>query len=462
MKIDHSLLARTLPTLCFAVVAALVLGAAGVLADRIAPANVWLVASVLIAAAGVVAVGVASRLRRQPEGLAGAIREIARGEAGRTTAARFDQDLRAALDELSARTADLRRDRSRYQMLLENMISGAIAVDCDRRITLFNRAAESMFRIEGSRVVGRTLEDADLHPEVSRMAAECIAGKSVRMCEIRLAGLPERVIGIRASPFVDASGGDCAMILLQDMSEIRRHEKNQKEFVSNVSHELKTPITSVRVTAEALLSGAKNDENLVDRFLNTILAESDRLSALIEDLLDIARRDSGIIVTEKTDVDVRGLIDGVVRVVEPQALQSDVTISVDVADGLRGYCDENQTIQLVRNLVDNAVKYTPAGGAVDVIARQSGDSLVISIRDTGIGIPRGEVHNIFERFYRVDKARSRRLGGTGLGLAIVKDIVESHGGDIAVETQLGKGSAFTVTLPGRSPSAGEDSEQHNG
>ncbi len=168
------------------------------------------------------------------------------------------------------------------------------------------------------------------------------------------------------------------------------------------------------------------------------------MSALIDDLMEIAKRDAGIITIDRSEVNVEQMV---ARAVNPLVGRKNVTIDVKVPGDLIGFCDEIQTVQLVRNLVDNAAKYTPENGLVEISAWNSEGSLVISVKDTGIGIPHGEVERIFERFYRVDKARSRRLGGTGLGLAIVKDIVDAHGGEITVETQLGKGSAFVVRLP---------------
>lgn len=358
------------------------------------------------------------------------------------------------LEELVESIKTLRLEKRRTEMVLANMEDGVIVVDADLRICLVNRAVGDVFQAVGSSAVGKRLSDVDLHPEVVRLADSCISDKQVATAEIKLPGWPQRVIGIRATPFRIA-GFDSAVVILRDLSEVRRHEQHQREFVSNVSHELKTPITAVRTTAEALLSGAKNDADLVDRFLNNIIKESDRLSVLIEDLMEIARMDSGVTKTQKTDADVKYIVDRALDVVYPQAVRKGITITIDIEDGLTAYCDELQAVQMVRNLVDNAVKYTPEGGQVHVSARKVDSGVEISIKDTGIGIPQGEVGRIFERFYRVDKARSRQLGGTGLGLAIVKEIIESHGGNITVNTRLGKGSTFTVTLPDNQQSHGE-------
>lgn len=345
----------------------------------------------------------------------------------------------------------LRQDKLRAEVILSSMADGIVAADSNGIITLFNKAASSIFNTNESAVVGKKLEDADLHPEVARLGYECVSTQQTMQVEITLPGWPQRVIDIRATPFgIKDNSGDNAMIILHDLTEIKQHERNQKEFVSNVSHELRTPITSVRATAEALLAGAKDDDDLADRFLHTIISESDRLSALIDDLMEITKRDSGITKTERFDAKISEIVAKIVNVVRPQIEQKNLTLSVHISDGLMCYCDDRQILRMIRNLVDNAVKYTPEGGVIELNASKDGDNMLISVRDTGIGIPHGEIERIFERFYRVDKARSRRLGGTGLGLAIVKDIVNAHNGNIVVDTQLGKGSTFIVTLPGAS------------
>lgn len=361
----------------------------------------------------------------------------------------LDPELQEAAEQLKEVIRELWQDKRHAEMVLAYMADGIIAVDSDGRITTFNQAAEVIFQRRASEVVGSKIDEVDLHPEVARLAFHCITEGGSREAEVKLPGLPPRVIGIFATSFPTGDAGrGWAMIILHDLTELRRHESNQKEFVSNVSHELRTPLTAVRTTAEVLLNGAKNDEDVVDRFLGTILSESDRLSALIEDLMEIAKRDSGIIKTDKAWLRTVDVVGRAVDVVRPQAEAKNVAVHVYVPDHLMSYCDEMQTVQLLRNLADNAVKYTHEGGRVDIEAEESGSDSVITVRDTGIGIPQGEVDRIFERFYRVDKARSRRLGGTGLGLAIVKDIVTAHGGSIQVETQLGKGSKFIVSLPG--------------
>ncbi len=337
--------------------------------------------------------------------------------------------------------------KQRAELVLAEIADGIICVDEDGCIGLFNQAAESMLGANAAALLGKIIDSTDLHAELKRLVQECRKSRQAGVSEILLAGLPERIIGVRASPFPETEREPGVLLLLHDLSEIRRHERLQKEFISNISHELRTPITAVRVTAETLLAGAKNDEEVVDRFLNTILAESDRLAALITDLMEIGRRESGVSKIEPSEVDIALAIEQACVTILPLAELNHVGVNFDLPNDLIGFVDETQFIQLVRNLVDNAVKYTHPGGRVDVSAESRADEIIITVKDTGIGIPKGEVDRIFDRFYRVDKARSQRIGGTGLGLTIVKDIVEAHEGNISVETQLGKGSTFRVILP---------------
>jgi len=358
----------------------------------------------------------------------------------------LDDSIRIVRDRLD----ELQREKRQAETVLSNMADGIIAVTSDGRVTVFNRAAEIMFLRGAGSTIGRKIDESDIHPQLSHLAYECSKTRAEIDTEIRLPGWPQRVISARATPFRHAgSGPGSSLIILHDLTEVRRHENNQREFVSNVSHELRTPLTAVRTTAETLLNYGRGDEEMLGRFLNTIITETDRLSALIDDLMDIARRDAGVVTTEKTQSKVLELINRAASVILPLAREKNIRLAVDAPESLIAHCDYEQMVQAVRNLIDNAVKYTPAGGAVDVEACEGGEGVRITVRDTGLGIPQGDVDRIFERFYRVDKTRSRALGGTGLGLAIVKDIVDAHGGSVNVETDLGKGSSFTIEIPAR-------------
>ena len=232
--------------------------------------------------------------------------------------------------------------------------------------------------------------------------------------------------------------------------ELRRVNKIRRDFVANVSHELKTPATSLRLLAESLVEILEEDPEQARFFAEQLKNETERLAQLITDLLDLARLESEEGIPNPTPVDVRGVLMLVLSRLRPAARQKNITLcwkrsgSTDLYT-VRG--DETQLISMFTNLVDNAVKYTLPGGRVEVIGESNESEVVVRISDTGIGIPEKNLTRIFERFYRVDKARSKQTGGTGLGLSIVRHIAENHGGWVAVDSTLGEGSAFTVYLP---------------
>ncbi len=345
-------------------------GAVGVAIARIvgiklSPALEWPLLLLVFAAVCALCVRMRAQRAHRTERIVAAVRALADGrelDVGKLAADDMDDELLAAFRDLDRAVALLRQDKSRAEKVLSEITDGIITVNGDGEVTLFNRAAESMFDARSLRSRSDRVDAAEFHPEIAQIAADCIAGKSVLSTEVRLPGVPEKVIGIRAAPFSRSQQGDIALLLLHDLSEIRRHEKMQKTFVSNVSHELRTPITAVRATAEALIAGARNDEELVDRFLNAILNESDRLSALIDDLMDIAKRESGVTRTEKGNLSVAEVVKLAFTTVRPLARQKQVEVEFVVPEGLLVLGDEIQLVQLVRNLLDNAVKYTPEGG----------------------------------------------------------------------------------------------------
>jgi len=245
----------------------------------------------------------------------------------------------------------------------------------------------------------------------------------------------------------DTGAAEGAMLVLHDLTELRRLEEVRKQFVANASHELRTPLTSIKMMTETLLAGAKDTPEARDRFLSVIALETDRLVALVNDLLDLSRIESGGAQLHPEPVSVRDLVEEVREEMQPKAEERGQTLHTAALDGLQVLADPAALRQILLNLVDNAVKYTPAGGKVEIAAAAAGDRTLISVRDTGIGIPRADIHRIFERFYRVDKARSRQLGGTGLGLAIVKHLLEAQHATITVESELNRGSTFTLSLP---------------
>jgi len=234
--------------------------------------------------------------------------------------------------------------------------------------------------------------------------------------------------------------------VLQDVTEIRRLDQIRKDFVANASHELRTSVASIRALVGALQLGAKKDPEVLDRFLDSLDAETERLSLLLSDLLDISELDVGRKGPQRTLAWFHELVEHAVSSLADKAARGGVTVAVDVPSDMCALVDKRQIQRVLVNLLDNAIKYTSSGGTVNISGRETDTEVSITVEDTGVGIPPAGIDRIFERFFRVDKARSRQLGGTGLGLSIVRDIAEAHDGRVSVESEVGKGSAFTFTV----------------
>ncbi|MBI5888675.1 MAG: ATP-binding protein [Deltaproteobacteria bacterium] len=246
---------------------------------------------------------------------------------------------------------------------------------------------------------------------------------------------------------VPLDGDRGLLVFLQDITEEKRVETIKKDFVANVSHELRTPLASIKGYSETLLDGGMDDEDTLTEFLRIIDRHATRMARLIDDLLILSKLESHQMTMEIAPVDIREVIIPTVKSFEKQARDKRITISSRIPEGLpKVMGDRDRLEQVVVNLVDNAIKYTHSGGSVNISVSRIEGSVRVDVADTGIGIPAEDIPRIFERFYRVDKARSRELGGTGLGLAIVKHIIQGHGGRMHVESRPGKGSAFSFFL----------------
>jgi two-component system phosphate regulon sensor histidine kinase PhoR len=247
----------------------------------------------------------------------------------------------------------------------------------------------------------------------------------------------------------------CAVLVLHDVTTLRRLEKVRKDFVANVSHELRTPLTSIKGYVEALADGAMNNSEEMTRFLDIILKQSDRLNLILEDLLQLSQIESGQVLFKRESVNLNQVVERTLSLIKPLADKKGHHVTVAVPPDLPpALGDEERLVQVLTNLLDNAVKYTPERGTIQIAGRhvparlsESRDQVELSVSDNGFGIPEADRPRVFERFYRVDKARSRELGGTGLGLAIVKHIVEGHGGYIWVEANQPAGSRFMMRVP---------------
>jgi two-component system phosphate regulon sensor histidine kinase PhoR len=375
---------------------------------------------------------------------------IARGSAPRFPRSRIPdieilvRALREMHLQLTERFEALQREKGETALMVDSMAEGVIAADHRGKVLNANESArrllgydpggalpdlQQLFRAKAARGV----VDAALH-------GETIAG-----AEVEMDGL---VLVMRARPL--PAGG--AILVLEDLTEFRRLEAMRRDFVANVSHELKTPLTSISGYSETLLTD-QTDPETTRRFLQVILGNAHRMQRLVDSLLDLSRIESGRWQPRWEEVDLRSLVQGVFDEYHDRSQAGGVALAMDLApDAGRLVADEDAVRQVVLNLVDNALRYTPAGGRVLCRSRvEGGGTIALSVSDTGGGITREHLPRIFERFYRADSSRSREEGGTGLGLAIVKHLVEAHGGRVAAESTRGQGTTITAYFPRRGP-----------
>jgi two-component system phosphate regulon sensor histidine kinase PhoR len=282
---------------------------------------------------------------------------------------------------------------------------------------------------------------------VAEAVSEAFAGDEPVVTEFDAPGPTRRTLSLRATRL---PGEPCpgVMIVLHDMTELRRLESLRRELVANVSHELKTPLAAIKGYAETLRLGAVNDPEHNLHFVRRIEEQADRLHALILDILQIARLESGQESFELNDIQISDMVEQCLHQFSEAAAAKQIELFAEEPScDITAFADEEGVQTILNNLVDNAIKYTPAGGRVIIRAAANGATVTFEVRDTGIGISEKELPRIFERFYRVDRARSRELGGTGLGLSIVKHLAQALGGSVSVESQPGAGSTFRVSLP---------------
>jgi two-component system phosphate regulon sensor histidine kinase PhoR len=336
---------------------------------------------------------------------------------------------------------------TRQDALLDSMIEGVLVLDEAGRVRFANKAFAEMFSTSGI-LRGKTLMEAVRLHEVADIVDRTLIEGRVMDHEMRLPGDTERWLQINSAALTDPRRRKLGTILVfHDLTRLKQLERTREEFVANVSHELRTPLSLIKGYVETLLDGARDNPEVADRFLKIIERNTNRLDLLIQDLLTISSLESGRLKLDSQPVEIHGLAERVFSHLHSKAESKHVSL-VNELPGLIASADANRLDQVLANLVDNAIKYGRAEGRVVVGGKQlAGGKLEIFVRDDGPGIPAESLDRVFERFYRVDKARSRDQGGTGLGLAIVKHIVQAHGGEVRVESELSKGATFFFTLP---------------
>lgn len=342
---------------------------------------------------------------------------------------------------------EITEEKNKIQAILASMAEGVVAVDKNRNILLINTAGEKIFNVKAAEVVGYNIIEGIKNYELEKIIGKALErGRNINQ-ELEIIPL-RRSFRVNVVPIMKAEGTLGVVAVLRDITELRELEHMRSEFVANVSHELRTPLTSIKGFVETLLDGAIDEREVATRFLEIINLETDRLTRLINDILSLSSLEAKEKDIMKVTVDISGIIQKVVSMLSPLAKEKNIFINSNITlDNPLIMANEDMIRQVLINLIDNAIKYTPEGGHVQITATPSRLGIKVSIQDTGIGMPVESMSRLFERFYRVDKARSRELGGTGLGLAIVKHVLDAHGGTIKVESQTGKGSKFTFYLP---------------
>ena len=368
-------------------------------------------------------------------------REISQGRVARVLASSgplgiLGASLNEMAESIDQRVASIAEDHTRFEAVLSGMVEGVMVLDRAGLVLLVNAAMARILSCPLADVKGHRWIEVIRHHELNELISRVLKERETNTAQILLesAGTgSQRVFAVQASiaqrQITLGDDGFRAVFVFHDVTELKRLERVRSDFVANVSHELRTPLTSIAGYLEALLDGAQDDPQQRREFLGIMKHHTDRLGALVNDLFQLSQIESGAYQWRREEVDLVALI-------APLAQKKSLKL-----------------MQVLFNILDNAVKYTEEGWTVGVKVTQEGHSAIIRVSDTGVGIPEADRFRIFERFYRVDRARSRELGGTGLGLAIVKHIVEAHGGTVTVDSQLRKGSTFSVTIPIRAPRA---------
>lgn len=341
---------------------------------------------------------------------------------------------------------EIQDEKNKVEAILSHMADGLVALNSAGRVIKLNPAAERMFKIVEKDAIGR--RPRDLWPDM-QLAEGLAEAHGLNMSVTR----EVRTGSLVLQAYITALRGDSnqqagTVIVFHDITELERLEGLRREFVANVSHELKTPLTTVKSYVETLLDGAADDSEVRTRFLHVVESETDRMARLVRDLLRLTQMDEGTVRWDIQARDLAELIEETVSRLSVQASRKELIVIREVApDTPPGLYDYDKLQQVLINLLANAIEFTPPGGTIRVTAAPDGAMIRVKVQDTGIGIPPADLPRIFERFYRVDKARSRMLGGTGLGLAIAKQIVELSGGQINIASQVGRGTEVAFTIP---------------
>jgi two-component system, OmpR family, phosphate regulon sensor histidine kinase PhoR len=419
---------------------------------------------IALAASGVCLL-ISRRISRPIENMTAVAERYARGELqlrpetpDTVELARLATALNQMAVQLESRIETVINQRNEYEAVLSSMVEGVIAVDMAEHILSINAAAIKMMGYRNAPLKGRNILEAIRNRDVYQIVTDALAAGDYREKDILLRQEGERIIHMQCIPLCNAGNERIGtLIVLHDVTQIRNLDTVRREFVANVSHEIKTPLTTIKGFVETLLQGSVESAEEKEKFLGIIKRHTDRLEAIIKDLLSLARLEQQEIEEERNERSekepfecrrIKDVIDTALQVIKSKADEKNIALAVSCDPEIQAKMDGTLMEQAIVNLLDNAVNYSPTESRVNIVVSAGEKDLCIHIKDQGPGIPGQHLSRLFERFYRVDKARSRKLGGTGLGLAIVKHICQVHGGTVTVESEPGKGSTFTIRLPG--------------
>ncbi len=353
-----------------------------------------------------------------------------------------------AIEHLVRLLTDARSQSHYYGAILDQMTDAVVAIDGRGRVQFINRSFARLFGAEPDDAEGRPLENVTLNYDLSTLVTRAVQQGTVQRAALRLTHPDDRLLEGVATPLTDEEGRAIgAVALLHDLTQVREASRVRQDFVANAGHELRTPAAGIKALAEALQAGAIRDPEHGPEFAKQIVDAADRLTEILDDMLTLTRVERGAQLLEPRMVDACTALEDAANMVRPAAGQKGISVSTECGEGEQVYADQASLQTLLLNLLDNAVKYTPPGGEVTVRGRSVPGGYELAVSDTGVGIPAEHLERIFERFYRVDRARDRATGGTGLGLAIVRHIAQSHGGRVQVSSREEEGSTFTALFP---------------
>lgn len=412
---------------------------------------------IIIAIAAIVVYWVSRKISLPIEELKAGAERFAKGDLKRIFPVTSTEEISLLADamnkmagQLESRIKALVEERNEKEAILSSLIEGVLAVDNEEKIIHMNQATARMLDTQPEISEGMLIHEVVRNTEIQQLVSDSFEKKETLERDILFHGENERSVHVVTTPLLDGKGEQIGiLIIFNDVTQIRKLEEIRRDFVANVSHEIRTPITSIKGFVEVLLDGAIDDDSKAKHFLGIVLKQSDNLNAIVEDLLHLSKIERD---TEADEIyfqagDIKSVLRSAIENCDINASKKKIAINLEIENTPETRINAQLLEQAVVNLINNAIKYSEEGSEITVAAKYVDETIHINVIDSGCGIASEHLPRLFERFYRVDKARSRELGGTGLGLAIVKHISQAHGGSVSVESEPGSGSEFSIHLP---------------